>query len=227
MNVHYTSGLLTPKPWTGPVFPFTIAFLFRVKSYVFELDHGPIQNFRPLTPYRLLTVNIFTAFPYATGCEVRYCFVIFLRVPQFWSPLHAWYNLGLMPPSSTQVAGDRFNPSFQVFFANEGGEGADLDTVQWSWSGHWSRGTRHSIRSMTHRQETSESIQVSICSRYTKENPKKDIDNSTKISHLRQKCKRTWLSKCWTKSGTEQNVWKGGCGAGSPRRGGARREAVD
>ena len=140
MNVHYTSGLLTPKPWTGPVFPFTIAFLFRVKSYVFELDHGPIQNFRPLTPYRLLTVNIFTAFPYATGCEVRYCFVIFLRVPQFWSPLHAWYNLGLMPPSSTQVAGDRFNPSIQVFLptrAERGriwiqcsGPGQDIDPVE-------------------------------------------------------------------------------------------------
>ena len=106
---------LDPQPLNWSCVSFHDCFLFGVKSYVFELDHGPIQNSRPLTPYRLPTVNFFTAFPYASGCEVRYCFVIFLRVPQFSSPLHAWYNLGLMPPSSTQVAGDRFNPSIYVF----------------------------------------------------------------------------------------------------------------
>ena len=167
MNVHYTSGLLTPKPWTGPVFPFTIAFLFRVKSYVFELDHGPIQNFRPLTPYRLLTVNIFTAFPYATGCEVRYCFVIFLRVPQFWSPLHAWYNLGLMPPSSTQVAGDRFNPSIQVFCQRGrrgGGSGYSALVLV--------RTLIPCISSLNSKYDPPpRNNWINICSRYTKENP--------------------------------------------------------
>ena len=112
-------------------------------------------------------VNFFTAFLYVSGCEVRYCFVIFLRVPQFSGPLYAWYNLGLVPPSSTQVAGDRFNPSIQVFCQRGrrgGGSGYSAvilvrTLIPWnsSLNSKYDPPPRNNW--------------INICSRYTKENP--------------------------------------------------------
>ena len=92
-------------------------------------------------------------------------------MPQFSGPLYAWYNLGLVPPSSTQVAGDRFNQSIQ-FFCQRGrrGGGSGYSAVilvrtliPWnsSLNSKYDPPPRNNW--------------INICSRYTKENPIKRI----------------------------------------------------